>query len=328
MNTPLVSVIMPAYNAEKYIAEAIHSVTEQTYKAWELIVVDDGSTDNTASLIKEYAGKDNRIRYIHQDNGRQGKARNNGLKQAGGEYIAFLDADDLWMPEKLSLQVDIMLTQKVDLTFSDAYVFEDKPVFEKKMNTTASYYQGEEAIHKFLFFNHIPILTVLVSKAAIDKVKGFSEIEGISEDYHLWIRLLIDGNSFLGIVSPLAHYRVHHLSASSGESKQLFLKLNCLSDIAGVWPEYKTVIGQSSFCMINDYLAKINISKWDMARRLLEARNDLSKEKISLSFWKRVYLIFGRNIFRMLFNVKMKLKHLVAANKKSERFHLPIYCFS
>jgi glycosyltransferase involved in cell wall biosynthesis len=319
---------MPAYNAENYIAEAIHSVTEQTYKIWELIVVDDGSTDNTASIIKEYAGKDNRIRYIYQDHGGQGKARNNGLKQAGGEYIAFLDADDLWMPEKLGLQVDILLTHKVDLTFSDAYVFEDTPVFEKKMNITAGYYQGEEAIHKFLFCNYIPIPTVLVSKAAIDKVKGFSEIKEITEDYHLWIRLLIDGNSFLGIDSPLAHYRVHHLSAGSGEAKQLFLTLNCLSEIACVWPEYKADIRQSSFCMINDYLARINISKWDMARRLLEARNELANEKISFALWKQVYSIFGKDIFRMLFNVKVKLKRGVAANKKSERLHLPIYCFS
>src|SRR5882757_4082321 len=113
MNTPLVSVIMPAYNAEKYIAEAINSVKQQTYTAWELIVIDDGSTDNTAAIIKKYAGTDNRIMYTYQANGGQGKARNNGLKKATGEYVAFLDADDLWIPEKLNTQVEIMHANKI-----------------------------------------------------------------------------------------------------------------------------------------------------------------------------------------------------------------------
>src|SRR5580765_2861093 len=85
----LVSVIMPAYNAEKYISDAIKSVIAQTYSNWELIVIDDGSTDATAAIIQQYLVTGTRIKYIYQDNGGQGKARNNGLNHAKGELIAF-----------------------------------------------------------------------------------------------------------------------------------------------------------------------------------------------------------------------------------------------
>jgi teichuronic acid biosynthesis glycosyltransferase TuaG len=318
---------MPAYNAEKYIAEAIHSIIQQTYTSWELIVVDDGSVDKTASIIKDLAVNDKRIIYIYQENGSQGKARNNGISHARGEYIAFLDADDCWVPEKLNLQVDIMRKNKIDLTFSDAYVFEDKPLFGKKLDVTAGYYKGEEAVHQFLFCNYIPILTVLVSKTAIDKVNGFSEKNDIqnAEDYHLWIRMLINGASFLGIDSSLAHYRIHQSSATSIQANLLFPVINCLKDISEEWPKYSGVISQSMYRLINDHLSKVNISKWEMAERLLQARNSILRKPVAVSVWKRVYSIFGKNIFRKLFYIKMKLNP-GAANKKKERFHPPVYC--
>jgi glycosyltransferase involved in cell wall biosynthesis len=99
---PLVSVIMPAYNAARFIGAAIESVLAQTYRNLELIVVDDGSTDATATVVTEFG---NRVRYIYQDNARQAAARNVGLRYARGELLAFLDADDLWLPEKLERQV-------------------------------------------------------------------------------------------------------------------------------------------------------------------------------------------------------------------------------
>jgi len=101
-NDPLVSVIMPAYNAAPFIAAAIDSVLAQTYTQFELIVVDDGSTDETAHIVHSYG---RRVRYIFQQNARQAAARNCGLRQASGELCAFIDADDIWLPEKLEKQV-------------------------------------------------------------------------------------------------------------------------------------------------------------------------------------------------------------------------------
>src|SRR6476659_7001862 len=118
----LVSVIMPAFNAGKYISDAIQSVIQQTYNNWELIVIDDGSTDTTAAIIKEFIASDDRIKYLYQENGGPGKARNKGLKEAKGIYVAFLDADDLWLPEKLREQLKTMFYHKTDLVYSDAYI--------------------------------------------------------------------------------------------------------------------------------------------------------------------------------------------------------------
>ena len=125
MSTKLVSIIMPAYNAEKYIADSIRSVLAQTYSNWELIVVDDGSTDRTANIVREFAGHDSRVRYIFQENGRLGKARNTGIANAAGSLIAFLDSDDLWIPRKLQMQLQAMSENSADVVFSNAYVFTD-----------------------------------------------------------------------------------------------------------------------------------------------------------------------------------------------------------
>jgi glycosyltransferase involved in cell wall biosynthesis len=298
---------MPAYNAEKYIADAIDSVIKQTYTNWELVVVDDGSTDKTAAAINDHAIHDDRINYIYQENGGQGKARNKGLSKAQGKYIAFLDADDIWFPEKLQVQLELMSVNTVDLTFSDAYVFDEQPVFEKKIGMTAGYYKGEDAVRKFLYCNYIPILTVLAKKSAIDNAGGFSELRNIHEDYDLWIRLLIAGHSFLGIDAALAHYRVHSASASSGEGKMLFFTINSLQQIKTMYPRYSADINRSLYDLINDQLDKINFSKWNVVRGLLLARNQLANEKISLSFWRFIHAVMGGRIFRILFRGRAKL---------------------
>ncbi len=108
---PLVSVILPAYNAARFIGAAIDSVLAQTYSRFELIVVDDGSTDHTASILRGYG---DRVRYIYQRNARQAAARNKGLRHATGELMAFIDADDIWLPQKLEKQV-ALFRQNPDL---------------------------------------------------------------------------------------------------------------------------------------------------------------------------------------------------------------------
>jgi glycosyltransferase involved in cell wall biosynthesis len=292
---------MPAYNAEKYIAEAIDSVIQQSCPDWELIIVDDGSTDRTAAIIKEYEN-DQRIHYIYQEHVGQGKARNKAISQTGGEYIAFLDADDCWLPGKLQQQLSIIEEKKVDLVFSDAYLFEDKPDFEKRMNITPGYYQGEEAVRKFLVINYIPILTVLAKKSAIEKVNGFTEKEEIHEDYHLWLRMLISGSSFLGIDSALACYRQHPASSTLDAGKVLLYDIHVLQSIEDQWPRYKNDIDISVFCRIKHHLASNNVNEKKALLYLLNQMNDLGPGKVSVPFWKNIYSFFGKNIFRMLFN--------------------------
>lgn len=108
----MVSIIIPSFNSEKYIAETINSVLNQSYTNWELIVIDDGSTDNSAAIIKEFCLKDDRVKYCHQENAGVSVARNNGIKRAKGEYIALLDADDVWEKDNLKIKVDILESGK------------------------------------------------------------------------------------------------------------------------------------------------------------------------------------------------------------------------
>jgi teichuronic acid biosynthesis glycosyltransferase TuaG len=229
-----VSIIMPAYNAAHYIAESINSVLSQTYTNWELVIIDDGSTDQTAAVAEEYVRKDNRIKCIRQKNGRQGKARNNGLRHATGTLIAFLDADDLWVPAKLELQVQALTAQNVDLVYSDAQIFiEGQPDHPKyNFDTVKGDFSGEIGLHTMIMGNRIPILTVLVYKTVIDAAGGFDERMEVQncEDYHLWLKIMLKGYRLYGMNEILAHYRRHAASSSIDAFAQLPKEIFTLED--------------------------------------------------------------------------------------------------
>ena len=119
---PIVSVIIPAYNAERFIPQAIQSVLEQTYQSYEIIVVDDGSTDKTKDILKEFEDK---VCCIYQENQGPSAARNAGIKISQGRYICFLDADDIWTPDKLEVQVEFLECHPdISLVFSDHQDFD------------------------------------------------------------------------------------------------------------------------------------------------------------------------------------------------------------
>src|SRR6185369_2448604 len=173
----LVSIVMPAYNAGKYIADSIESVLAQTYSDWELIVVDDGSTDDTASVVHDFMKRERRVRYVYQENGRLGKARNTGIRDSRGDLIAFLDSDDLWIETKLELQLRALREQNADLVYCNAYVFtDDNPLDEtKKLQSSIGKFSGQAFYDSLVVQNQIPVLTVLVKKAALESVGLFEE---------------------------------------------------------------------------------------------------------------------------------------------------------
>jgi teichuronic acid biosynthesis glycosyltransferase TuaG len=210
MSKPLVSVIMPAYNAQQYIAESIQSVQAQSYTNWELIIVDDNSSDGTAAIINQFVQTDARIKYLFQDRGKQGKARNMAIKNSRGTYIAFLDADDLWDKSKLEIQVNIIETRPdIILVFSEGSMLLPDGT-TTKMDVKVQQWSWQKDRDLFIIKNQIPILSVLVKKQALIAVNCFSEDLAIQnvEDYHLWIRLLKTGN-FLSVEQPLFYYRIH-----------------------------------------------------------------------------------------------------------------------
>ena len=201
---------MPAYNADKFLEKTIESVIDQTYKNWELIIIDDGSTDKTSSLAQKFCGRDNRIKYFYQIKGNQGNARNLGISFSEGNYIAFLDADDLWTKDKLAQQISYLTSHpKIDLIFSQGFFLDGKKTF--KYNTEIKTIWELKHLDNFINENKIPISSVVVKKKAIEKVGGFptSLNTQFGEDYLLWLKLLASGFSFASIEQRLFYYRLH-----------------------------------------------------------------------------------------------------------------------
>ena len=130
MAKELVSIILPAFNSSRFIDSTIESVRNQTYKYWELLITDDGSTDNTVKIINKHQKKDSRIKlFILKVNSGAGVARNNSIKMANGKYIAFCDSDDLWLPHKLKKQIDFMKINNLFFTYSGFEIIDENDVF-------------------------------------------------------------------------------------------------------------------------------------------------------------------------------------------------------
>ena len=127
-----VSIITPCYNAAPYIETTIASIQQQTLSDWEMIIVDDGSTDNSVEVIQAIIAEDSRIKLIHKENGGSASARNIGLELAKGEFIQFLDADDTIAPDKLQRQVTIMDAENLDVTYTDYQIVENTTIYPIK----------------------------------------------------------------------------------------------------------------------------------------------------------------------------------------------------
>ncbi|WP_339919257.1 glycosyltransferase family 2 protein [uncultured Flavobacterium sp.] len=219
METPLVSIIIPCFNSEKFIAETVRSVQNQTYNNWEIIVVDDCSSDNTVALILGMVQRDSRIRFFQlENNSGTGVARNKGLSNANGRYISFLDADDLWKPEKLRKQIDFLKTNKIAFTFSfyDCIDEEGKPLNKRvEAPLNLSYRQ-------LFFCNYIGNLTGIYDVNYFGKIP-ISSIRK-RQDWMLWLTVLKKIKTAQPVPESLAYYRVRNDSLST--SKLDLIKYN------------------------------------------------------------------------------------------------------
>ena len=215
MEQPLVSIIMPAYNAEKYIEESIKSVCNQTYENWELLIINDCSNDSILQIVQKFSVQDKRIKYFNQDSN-QGvaEARNRGFKESKGEYIAFLDSDDLWEKEKLEKQIKFMENNKINFSFTNYIKVSDEGNFIKKV------YCPEKLNYKeALKGNKIGCLTVVIRKSSLNNV-FMPKLK--HEDYATWLQVLKKGNTAYCLQEFLAKYRTGSKSLSSNKFKVLF----------------------------------------------------------------------------------------------------------
>lgn len=199
-----VSIITPVYNAEAYVCETIKSVQAQTYTNWELLLVDDGSKDNSRKVIEDYlaACRDDRIRLIVQENGGAARARNHGLHKAAGRFIAFVDADDLWSADKLEKQLALMAEKQAAFSFTGYEFADEAGKGTGKIVRVPAALVYKQALQNTTIFTS----TVMFDTDKINK--DMLEMPIIkSEDSALWFKVLRQGITAYGLDENLVRYR-------------------------------------------------------------------------------------------------------------------------
>jgi glycosyltransferase involved in cell wall biosynthesis len=241
-----VTVVMPVYNAARYIDRALDSVLCQSFPADEIIVVDDGSHDGTPEMVAKLAPK---VTLVRQANGGPSMARNAGIAVASGELIGFLDADDWWADNKLELQVaSFQDSADVILSYSGMYIVEENLVIrQKKPPASSQLWPGMR------FANPIAPSTVMVRRDALLQVAGFAEDLWVGEDWDLWVRLYKIGK-FTSLNQPLTYYRKSQNSLSSDAEKMFrdsckLLERTLVADLSGIerWWWTRRILSYQAF---------------------------------------------------------------------------------
>ncbi|WP_298149933.1 glycosyltransferase family 2 protein [Flavobacterium sp.] len=242
MEKALVSIITPSYNSGKFIAQTIYSVQAQTHRHWELLITDDCSTDTTVTIIEAFAAADPRIRLFRlNENAGPGVARNHSIQKARGNYIAFLDADDLWRPEKLERQLKFMHQNGAHFTFSfyDCMDEDGKPL-DKRVAAP------EFLSYRQLFFcNYVGNLTGIYDAGYFGKIP-ISAIKK-RQDWIVWLTVLKKIRFAQPVPESLAVYRIRKQSVSSS-------KLDLLRYNFKVYRDFHRLNGISAFCCMGIFL--------------------------------------------------------------------------
>ena len=225
---PLVTVLVPAFNAARYIDETLESARTQTISDLEILVIDDGSKDETSDLIRRWQEKDLRIRLISQANGGVSSARNRGLREAKGRYIAFLDSDDLWSPDKLEAQLNVFDQTSAGLVHT---CVEDMDANGQPCPPAEPWGRAEGRVFgNLLKANFICCSSVMVKAELIQPPHPGFAIGRLSEDWLLWGEL--STRCTFGFVDrPLVRYRVHPAGTSRNLPAMLEAELMCRKDL-------------------------------------------------------------------------------------------------
>ena len=217
----LISIIMAAYNAERTIEQAVDSVLSQTYPDFELLVVNDCSTDRTVELVKSIAAKDSRVRLISNvKNSGVSYTRKHGLEEAKGSWIAILDSDDVWAPEKLEKQIDLQRRTNADLLFTgSSFMDSDGQPINWYLHAPA-----EVTYHQLLKQNVLSNSSALVRKELY--AKHYAVGDDMHEDFAIWLSILKEGRKAYGVDEPLLIYRIAKSSKSGNKVKAAKMNWN------------------------------------------------------------------------------------------------------
>ena len=211
---PLISIIIPTYNHANYLGKALNSILDQSYNNWEVIVIDNHSTDKTVNVINRF--NDKRIRYIKiHNNGIIAKSRNKGILLSKGEWIAFLDSDDWWSLNKLKICVE-HINSDVDLIYHDLEIISNERLPFKRKTVRSRHLKKPVLIDLLVGGNAISNSSVIVRKNILEKVGLINEKKELiaAEDYNTWLKIAAVSDKFLYLSKRLGYYFVHDRSVS------------------------------------------------------------------------------------------------------------------
>lgn len=286
-----VSVIIPTFNCARYITKAIESVLNQTYKDFEIIVMDDGSTDNTRELLLKYISE-GKIKYYFQNNKGQSAARNTAIKLSHGDLIALLDADDIWFPEKLKLQVNYfldhtdvaMVHSNISIGTNDSIITPDLPIIKR--------HRSFSIFEELYLGNFVNISTVVLRRESLNVAGLFDEGLRKAEDYDLWLRVAANFKvGYQDVVTGV--YRIHNDNSSRDTIGMNIGVLNVLKKMKNLYSEHVSKIPREK---INDRYLRLNWSigyeyfcKYDLVNARKYFLNALRFEKTSIPIY--IYIL-------------------------------------
>ncbi len=209
---PLISVITPVYNSIPFIETAIHSVLSQSYTNWEMLITDDCSSDGTCELVEKFAHNDSRIKLFRLSvNQGPGVARNNSIKNSNGKYIAFLDSDDIWLPNKLERQLVFMEKNDCDFSFTSYIIItEEGSISGKRVRAKSKVLPRHMVLANYVGCSTAMYNTENLGKRLMPKIRK-------RQDYGLWIELINDTGYALGLREELTQYRIRKNSVSGNK---------------------------------------------------------------------------------------------------------------
>ncbi|WP_066384290.1 glycosyltransferase [Anabaena sp. CA = ATCC 33047] len=297
VNPPLISVIIPAYNCEKTIKETIKSVLQQSFTNLELIVINDGSQDATLDIVAQI--QDSRLKVFSFENAGGNVSRNRGLHRAKGEYISFLDADDIWTPEKLQSQLEALQNNTeayVAYSWTD-YIDENGKFLVSGTHTTANGDVYEQLlVNNFLENGSNP----LIRREALIELGGFDESLKAAQDWDMWLRLAAKYN-FVAVPVVQILYRVSANSVSSNLTRQEKSCLQVLNTAYQLRPSTDIKIL---------HLSKANIYKY-LTCKALQAPFNRQKGRIAAAFLGKYFFYDDYRFKRINFMIKLFLKSLI-----------------
>ena len=309
---PTVSINLCCYNSEKYLRETLDSIVNQTYKDWKLVIINDGSADSTESIIFEYINQGYPIIYHYQKNRGLGASRNEALKLSQGEYIAFIDHDDVWLPQKLEKQIPLFIDPQVGLVYCGALHFLDGTKF-----AYSTYDLGLPAYRGNIFGNlladyQLTLSTVIIRRSVLDGIPWFPVEMVMAEELDLFLRIAYSWKVDY-VLEPFVKYRVYEgntaVKATESEYKEREEILKRLvSFFPSIMNEYKRELEhfREKNTLIQTHLL------WQKNKRIAARKTYLKLFRANRKWKLLVFFIFSYFYsFEQFHKLKVKIKYWV-----------------